>query len=287
MPRTNGHKTSRNLTCLGNPGDNGLLNCVQNKQAGDVQKMLSSSVSTDRSLPFSLDLRPRPETLRDLFTDRPTQAIGIGKAAFWEGDTASHVTLVIEGCLRLYRILPDGQRVIVGFAFKGEMLGLSSPHVYAYTAEAVTPVRLGRVAMSRFREIVDGSTVLRPQFLDLLCEEMREARRHMILVARLSADERIASFLLSAARRLGTDRDDRVVVDLPMQRLDIADHLGLTIETVCRVLSRHKRAGTIEFLERNKLVLRKMSTIRELAGWSDDDAGCYSPSRSRTADVVH
>lgn len=250
--------------------------------------MLSSVTSTYRPK-FAIGADPcsLKASLRDLFAHQPVQKVAAGEAAFWEADPASHVTLVVEGCLRLTRILPDGRRAIVGFAFEGELLGLSSLRAYAYTAEAVTPVRLRQLKKRYFHAAADQTAALRSQLLDEICNETLVARRHMILLGRLNAEEKVASFILSIARPIGAAHGDLVTAYLPMLRLDIADYLGLTIETVCRVLSRFKRAGIIEFRERNRLVLRRLGKLRELAGWDQGDEIVPSLMPFQRASLMH
>jgi CRP/FNR family transcriptional regulator len=224
----------------------------------------------DGSLP-SFGLARAVATLEDLFLSQPAELFDAGQAIFWEGDPAADVFHIVEGCLRLCRNLPDGRRAVIGFAFGGEVLGVSFPGSYSYSAEAVTPVRLRRLTRRRFLAAVDGSADLRPKLLARMYEEMNAAQQHMIVLGQLGAEERVVSFLLSAARRTGADRKRPVAVDLPMSRLDIADYLGLTIETVCRAISKLKRAGLIAMEGRHTIVLRRMAELQEQAGGLDEE----------------
>jgi CRP/FNR family transcriptional regulator len=188
-----------------------------------------------------------------------------GEAVFWESDTATHVFQVMGGCLRLYRILPDGRRAITGFAFCGELLGTSLEGSYLHTAEAVTPVRLRRLPGSRFHALVDACEHLRPQLFARMCAEMRAAQQHIVALGRLGAEERVVRFLLSTAWATGADRTRPITIKLPMSRLDIADYLGLTIETVCRTLTKLKHDRFIALDGRHTILLRRMADLRELA----------------------
>lgn len=209
-------------------------------------------------------------TLENLFAPQPAEKLAAGEAAFWEGDPASHIVQVVEGCLRLYRILSDGRRAIMGFSFGGEVLGISCLDAYLYTAEAVTPVRVRRLSRSRLQAMTDGSGQLRQHLLTKIFEEMGAAQQHIIVLGQLGAEERVAHFLVSAARRTGADRSRPIVIELPMTRLDIADYLGLTIETICRVLSKLKRDGLISLEGRHRVVLRRLNNLQELASDMDD-----------------
>lgn len=214
--------------------------------------------------------------LESLFAGQPTERLAPGEAVFWEGDAASHLFQIKEGCLRLYRILPDGRRAIMGFRFGGEMLGTSCQETYLYTAEAVTPVRLSRLSRSRIQAMESGSGRLQPALLKKIFEEMRAAHQHIIVLGQLGAEERVAHFLVSAARRSKADMRRPVAIELPMTRLDIADYLGLTIETVCRVVSKLKRDGLIALEGRHRIVLLRLGCLQELAGDMDrhEAAGC-------------
>jgi CRP/FNR family transcriptional regulator len=229
--------------------------------------------SRSASIP-RLSLVPEIASLERLFVSQPVETFEPGGAVFWEGDAASHVFHVHEGCLRLYRILPDGRRAVMGFAHGGEMIGVPFPASYPYSAEAVTKVRLRRLGRGRFNAVVDGSDSLRPLLLARMQQELGVAHKHMIVLARLSAEERVVAFLLSAARRTGAEMNHPVAVELPISRLDIADYLGLTIETVCRTISKLKRDGLITVENRHTVILNRMGSLEKLAGGTDevDDA---------------
>src|SRR5215204_5579456 len=86
-----------------------------------------------------------PVSLAGIFDGRHLETVEAGEAVFWQADQATNVFQVVEGCLRLYRVLPDGRRAITGFAFAGGVLGISLHDRHDYTAEAVTAVRVRRM----------------------------------------------------------------------------------------------------------------------------------------------
>ena len=221
-------------------------------------------------------------TLDELFAAQPADKFAVGEGVFWEGDVASDVFQITEGCLRLYRILADGRRAIMGFRFAGEMLGLSCEGTYCYTAEAATPVRVRRLSRARLRAMGEGTRQLQSLLLTKVFEEIRDAQQHIIVLGQLGAEERAAHFLVSAARRTGADRKRPVTIELPMTRQDIADYLGLTIETVCRVLSKLKRDGLLALEGRHRIILLRMKDLQQLAGEFDDadpQAPTWTPAR--------
>ncbi|WP_262265748.1 helix-turn-helix domain-containing protein [Microvirga yunnanensis] len=235
-------------------------------------------LSADRATLPPFDLPSEAMTLDCLFAHQPMDKLAVGEALFWEGDMVSNIFQMAEGCLRLYRILPDGRRAIMGFVFAGELLGLSCQGTYRYTAEAITPVRLRRLSRARLNAMGEGAEQLRALLMTRIFEEMSAAQQHIVVLGQLGAEERVAHFLVSATCRTGANLKRPVVVELPMTRQDIADYLGLTVETVCRVLSKFKRDGLIAPEGRHMLVLRRMSSLQDLAGEVDDRALSERPT---------
>jgi CRP/FNR family transcriptional regulator, anaerobic regulatory protein len=219
----------------------------------------------------------RAPSLQGLFEGQPADAYAAGEAVFWEGDLAGHIFDVIVGVLRVYRILPDGRRAIMGFIHPGEMLGVSFLDRYLFTAEAVTSVKVRRFSRGRFFSLVNESPELRPQLFAILCDEMSAAQDQMLLLGRKSAEERVASFLLAVHRKNGAGN----VVTLPMSRLDVADYLGLTIETVSRTMTGLMRRGLIVATGRHTIALHRMSALREVAGAEDENDAVPDETTSR------
>jgi len=221
-----------------------------------------------RRFPVAAEESP---TLNGLFCRQPIERFDAGSAVFWEGDEAAHVFEVVEGVLRVYRILGDGRRVITGFIYPGDLIGVSLKDRYLYTAEAVTKIQLRRYARHRFQEEINRSPELRPQLFARLCDEMAAAQEQMVLLARKSAEERVASFLLHIAHRLENEGGPLPIVEVPMTRLDMADYLGLTIETVSRIMTRLASRGVIAPSGRHAVIIRKIERLAALAGEVEPD----------------
>jgi CRP/FNR family transcriptional regulator, anaerobic regulatory protein len=167
------------------------------------------------------------------------------ETVFAQEDIATSFYSVLEGSLRLYKLLPDGRRQIVGFALPGDFMGLSTAGRHGFSADAIEPVtvcQFNRAAFSRFSE--HKPNLLR-RLNELTVRELNQARDHMVLLGRRSADEKIATFLVGWRDRLSRLGAISATVPLPMSRQDIADYLGLTIETVSRTLTKLDRAGVI------------------------------------------
>lgn len=152
---------------------------------------------------------------------------------------------ITEGVARLLRVLSDGRRQIVGFLYPGDFLGLSLAPLSAFAAQAVGPVRACRFERRRFEAIVASHPKLLKRLHEAAAHELTLAQEHMVVLGRQTAEERLAHFLatLRARRRAAGFEDD--FVPLPMARQDIADHLGLTIETVSRTMTRLAASGTV------------------------------------------
>ena len=210
----------------------------------------------------------QPPTLKELFKGQQVESFSAREAVFWEGDQAGQIFDVLDGVLRVYRIMPDGRRAIMGFVYPGDIVGVSFQDRYLFTAEAVTDVKVRRFSRGRFFSLVNESPALRPQLFALLCDEMSAAQDQMLLLGCKSAEERVVSFLLAVHRKRPADNE----IELPMSRLDMADYLGLTIETVSRMLTSLCRRGLIHATGRHRIELRKLSVLREIAGGDDDEA---------------
>lgn len=164
---------------------------------------------------------------------------------FDQGALASNVFNVTEGVVRLYKSLPDGRRQIMGFALPGDFLGLALMDRYGVTAEAVTPVRVCRFGRPAFLSYIDDKPHLLRRLHEFAGHELSLAQDQMLLLGRKTAEEKVAAFLINLQSRYGRIGPMSVTVPLPMSRQDIADYLGLTIETVSRTLTKLAREKTI------------------------------------------
>ena len=161
-----------------------------------------------------------------------------GKTVFGDGEDARYSYKVVEGAVRLSKIMLDGRRQIAEFALPGDMFGFECRDVYALSAEAVTPVTLVRYSRSNIERLGEECSDVRRELMNLLRRGWTSAQAHLVMLGRQSAKERVAAFLIALAQHRGVH--DGQSLDLPMGRQDIADYLGLTIETVCRTLTDFK-----------------------------------------------
>jgi CRP/FNR family transcriptional regulator len=172
-----------------------------------------------------------------------------GRTIFSESDPADHVFNVTSGAVKVYKLLSDGRRQITGFLFPGDFLGLTHNEVYAYTAEALAPVTMCRFPRRKLETLLDDFPMLERRLLGMASHELAAAQDQMLLLGRKTARERLVSFLLNLSRAQARHGRPDNPVDLPMGRSDIADYLGLTIETVSRTFTNLKKAGLIQLLD--------------------------------------
>lgn len=167
------------------------------------------------------------------------------QSLFAQEDEADAVYNVTEGVIRLSRLLSDGRRHVMGFALPGDFLGLAFPDRYSLTAEALAPTKVCRFERRPFQDLIARKPSLLQRLHDRAGHELRLAEEHMVILGRRTAEEKVASFLVGLRRRYARIGRVSVTLELPMGRQDIADHLGLTIETVSRMLTHLDRAKLI------------------------------------------
>ncbi|MFC7538090.1 Crp/Fnr family transcriptional regulator [Sphingomonas sp. GCM10030256] len=194
-----------------------------------------------------------------------------GQPLFHEGDPASQVYNVTQGTLRLYKLLPDGRRQIMGFMMPGDFLGASIGGEHAFTAEALEPTRLCRFGRARFADFGEEHPALERELYRLAGHELAAAQAQMVLLGRKSAVERVASFFMSLL-----DREERFdgkphkIIDLPMSRSEIADYLGLTKETVSRVFAELKNRRLIRLAALTRVEVLDRHGLADVAeGYSE------------------
>ncbi len=163
------------------------------------------------------------------------------EALFTAGQAASSVHNLTAGVARLYKLLPDGRRQVIDFALPGNFLGVTPSDRYSYSADAIDAVSACRLSAEAFTDFIEQ----RPHFLlrinEFAARELMLAQEQMLLLGRRTAEEKVAAFLVGWRARLAHIGDNRQTIALPMSRQDIADYLGLTIETVSRTLTRFQR----------------------------------------------
>ncbi len=162
-----------------------------------------------------------------------------------EGDPVTMLGTVTSGMIRLSLSLPDGRRHITDFLSAGDVIGLDGAESHLLDAETVTPVEACLFRVGDLERLVERYPHLKDRMLAFLRVDLRKAHLNQLVLSRLSPAEKVAAFLVAMAERAERSGAARNPVHLPMTRADIADHLGLTIETVSRTFTRLRKAGTI------------------------------------------
>lgn len=200
------------------------------------------ALATDRGMPLRQNSAASAIALTDaLKLPGVVMTYGRDEEVFAEEERAANVYKVISGTVRILRILDDGRRCIVSFHFAGEVFGLEIGDTHRFTAEAVTACKIASVKRTLVSDQAERSGAAARDVWRLMANEMQRTQEHSLLLSRMSAVERVSTFLKEMAER-GASRG---VVDLPMSRTDIADYLGLTIETVSRTMTLLQRQGVI------------------------------------------
>ena len=180
--------------------------------------------------------------------------LGRDDCLYLEGDMAADFFTILSGALRLSNLLPDGRRQITGFVLPGEFVGLSTAKTYIDNADALTEVRLCRFSRSDLARMGQDYPELDGRLLAMTNDTLTRAREHMLLLGRMTAPEKIAHFLFSLALRVQASGQPAGQLVLPMSRSDIADFLGLTIETVSRTFTELKSDNVISLPEHNRVL---------------------------------
>lgn len=184
----------------------------------------------------------------------PVVTFAPGTEIFAEGDKAGALYQVAFGVVRIYRLMIDGRRQICAFYMAGDIFGFECGSERHFFADAVDTVGLRTVRPATVSD-------LSQELLKLALQSLSRAHDHLLTVGRNNAAGRVAAFLLDMAQRQSA-RDGRI--NLPMSRTDIADYLGLTIETVSRVLTRLKDSAVIRMISARQLDLLDLEALKDM-----------------------
>lgn len=171
-----------------------------------------------------------------------------GEEIYGEKEPADYVYQVKVGAVRTYKLLSDGRRQIGAFHLIGDIFGLENGSEHRFTAEAIVNTTVRLINRRSLEMVAESDVRVSRNLLSMTTANLQHAENHMLLLGRKTALERVAAFLVEMDRRLAV----AVVMPLPMSRRDIADYLGMTLETVSRALSRLHELGIIGFIGSNQ-----------------------------------
>ena len=221
-----------------------------------------SDAGTQRSILRSATPPAPRDALALLEQFGTTLSVHADRQIHGQGDEAAYCYRILTGCVRTVRLMEDGRRQIGEFLMAGDLLGFDALDIFDFAAEAVCDVTVRRYPQRMVDTLAESNVALTRRLRDITSISLRTAHARLVLLGRKTASERIASFLLEMAERLPDTGCH--VLDLPMGRTDIADHLGLTIETVCRVLGHLRREDTIA-IERSSITIRDEVALQQMA----------------------
>ncbi len=224
--------------------------------------MLNQAV-LERSIPFRQPTRSVPTASRSFHSsiDLMGAPMPFGRNAeiYGENEPAEYVYKVISGTVRTYKVLNDGRRQIGAFYSSGDFFGLEIGEQHTFSAEAIVDCRILVVKRSALVTLAARDNDVARQLWAMTAAELQHAQDHIMLLIK-TAQERVAGFLLEMAKRSAGAAE----VDLPMSRQDIADYLGLTIETVSRTLTQLEKGAAIAVPSSRHIVLRNRAVLSRL-----------------------
>lgn len=222
------------------------------------------AIRSSRPLPSTRAKAPAP-VLRPVATGESIELMGAvmpfarNAEIYGENESAEYLCKVVSGAVRTYRVLNDGRRQIGAFCFPGDVFGLELGDNHTFSAEAVVECKVMLIKRSALVAMAARSPDVARQLWTMTACELQRAQDHIMLLIK-TAQERVAGFLLEMAAR--TPSGD--AIDLPMSRQDIADYLGLTIETVSRTLTQLENSAAIAVPSSRRIVLRNQAALSRL-----------------------
>ena len=207
-----------------------------------------------------------PSSLQGHLKRAPLRGLEAKDHLFVEGDPKTHFYQVVTGAVCLYKVLPDGRRQVIDFAYGGDIVSLSLGAIETFNAQATVATRLRCLPVSTLSGLAHRDPFLAMRMCEAMSDELAAVRDHLVSVVQRSATERLVTFLLALSRRnIARNRDARMI-ELPMTRADIGDFLGLTIETVSRTFTKLKALGLIEINQGTTVRLSDINGLQAMTG---------------------
>jgi CRP/FNR family transcriptional regulator len=208
---------------------------------------------------------PAPRTLHDHFARAPLRVFAAKEHVFTEGDPRCNLYRVEAGAVCLYKVMGDGRRQVLGFAYPGDLIGLGACNDHQCNAQATKRSQLRSVPWNTVQRLARLDPALGLKLYEAISEELAAAHDLLLTTGQRSAAERVATFLLATVRRCRRAGQDATVIDLPMTRADIGDFLGLTIETVSRTFTKLRQLGVIDLAQSARVHVLDIDALEGLA----------------------
>jgi CRP/FNR family nitrogen fixation transcriptional regulator len=196
------------------------------------------------------------EIAQDLNLPGFVMSFAANEEIFGEEEPTDFVYKVVSGAVRTTRFLADGRRQIDGFHLPGDVFGLERGEAHRFSAEAIGGCEVALVRRKAVERAAESDVAAARRLWSLAADNLEQLQDHMLLLSRKNAAERVGAFLLELSARAGCR-----TVELPMSRGDIADYLGLTLETVSRTFSQFAREGLTELPTPRRVVIRNVAAL--------------------------
>lgn len=180
-------------------------------------------------------------------------------------ESDASLVFVVDGAIKLVAHTETRREQVVAFHFVGDLLKVPARGSHRYGLHALTDTDLIVLPYTEIRELAAFDPITLGKMLDSSDAALARAREKTVLLGRKSAPEKVADFLVSMAVRIGKRTSGTVTVDLPMSRRDIADSIGLTVETISRQLSKLREMGLLETTGRTRIIIHDLAMLQRLA----------------------
>ena len=223
--------------------------------------MLHHAQIQTRKPAFAPQVNPTPKQSLDSPLDMMGSHMRFGRNAeiYGEDEPAEYLYKVISGAVRTYKVLADGRRQIGAFYLPGDIFGLEAGDDHAFSAEAVSDSQVLVIKRSAVMDLAARDSTVARQLWTVTGRELQRAQEHVLLLIK-SAQERVAGFLVEMARRA----PGASTIQLAMSRQDIADYLGLTIETISRTLTQFEKSAAIALPSARQIEIRNRAALTRL-----------------------
>ncbi len=200
-----------------------------------------------------------------------------GEPILWRGDPLTFVASVVEGVATLAKTMEDGRTQTVGLLFASDFIGRPGRREIDYDVVAATDVTLCCFQRKPFERLIAATPHISERLLEMSLDELDAAREWMVLLGRKTAREKIATFVEMLMRRqfLGRKAQSEQALDMPLTRDDIANYLGLTLETVSRQLNAMKKEGILRFTDRRRFEVADFRALHKATGDDSEDAQLF------------
>jgi CRP/FNR family transcriptional regulator, anaerobic regulatory protein len=206
------------------------------------------------------------EQLTEINKHSTRKKISAGTEVIGQGEQVSSYSNILNGVVKLSMMMSDGRQQIVGLQFAPDFMGRPFVQESSLTAEAATDTELCSFPKHILERMVNGAPDMEHRLLEQTAKELDEARGWMLTLGRKSAKEKVASFLYLIASHIDPNSEQKSSFDLPLTRADIADYLGLTIETVSRQMTKLRKEGIIRLENNRHVICPDLDRLNEAAG---------------------